>query len=189
MDQLHCVLLEVWAVATRQIELAQTVGNVAAILRAHMPLARLVLVRIDSGVNQIAAMAIAPEADATPRASTVESRETRQLLAWHRKGQAATTGKKDQRVLKLLAGPFAEEGVGCVAVPLTAEHGGPAALIAVASGRQHFSVRHAALLLALREPLEAVLANDARLHELSALREAAEAERSSLLRRLGRKEL
>ena len=42
---------------------------------------------------------------------------------------------------------------------------------------------------ALREPLSAALANDRRLHELAALREAAEADRRTLLRRLGRTDI
>ncbi|MBI5154188.1 sigma-54-dependent Fis family transcriptional regulator [Candidatus Poribacteria bacterium] len=41
----------------------------------------------------------------------------------------------------------------------------------------------------LREPLAAALENDRRLHELTALKEAAEADRRSLLGKLGRREL
>jgi transcriptional regulator with GAF, ATPase, and Fis domain len=45
------------------------------------------------------------------------------------------------------------------------------------------------MLKALQEPLAVALENDRRLHELARLREVAEADRRSLLRRLGRKEL
>src|SRR5258707_12293335 len=42
---------------------------------------------------------------------------------------------------------------------------------------------------ALLEPFSAALENDRRLHELATLREAAEADRRSLLSRLGRQEM
>ena len=42
------------------------------------------------------------------------------------------------------------------------------------------------MLQAILEPVAAALENDRRLRELTALREAAEAEKQSLLRRLGR---
>jgi transcriptional regulator with GAF, ATPase, and Fis domain len=58
----------------------------------------------------------------------------------------------------------------------------------LASAKKSFSRQHIEFLTALQEPLAVALDNDARLHELAALREAAEAERQSLLRRLGRNE-
>jgi transcriptional regulator with GAF, ATPase, and Fis domain len=45
------------------------------------------------------------------------------------------------------------------------------------------------MLALLQEPLAVALENDRRLHELAALREAAEADRRSLLRRLGRQDI
>jgi transcriptional regulator with GAF, ATPase, and Fis domain len=59
-------------------------------------------------------------------------------------------------------------------------------LLAVARGRKRFSASDVALFQSALEPMGVALDNDARLHELAALREAAEAERQSLLRRLGR---
>ena len=49
--------------------------------------------------------------------------------------------------------------------------------------------RRSTLLASLAEPLAAALDNDARLHEMAALREAAEADRRSLLNRFGRKDV
>ncbi len=49
--------------------------------------------------------------------------------------------------------------------------------------------RHQDLAAALLEPFSAALENDRRLHELATLREAAEAERRSLLTRIGRQEI
>ena len=58
--------------------------------------------------------------------------------------------------------------------------------MAVAAGKKRFGPQHISVLETAQEPLAVALDNDARLHELAALREAAEAERQSLLRRLGR---
>ena len=52
-----------------------------------------------------------------------------------------------------------------------------------------FCAAHRKLADAMLEPFSAVLENDRRLHELAALREAAEADRRSLLSRLGRQEM
>ena len=52
-----------------------------------------------------------------------------------------------------------------------------------------FRAEHAELLAALLEPFAVALENDRRLREMKTLREAAEADRLSLLARLGRKEL
>lgn len=59
-------------------------------------------------------------------------------------------------------------------------------LVLFASAGLKFAGRYEEVVKALREPFSAALANDKRLHELAALREAAEADRRSLLRRLGR---
>ena len=54
---------------------------------------------------------------------------------------------------------------------------------------RRFSRTQIDLLASLAEPLAAALDNDARLHEIAALREAAEADRRSLLNRFGRKDV
>jgi transcriptional regulator with GAF, ATPase, and Fis domain len=66
----------------------------------------------------------------------------------------------------------------------------PIGLVAlVADEGRSFAKSHQGLLSALREPFSVALENDRRLHEMAALREAAEADRRSLLRRLGRQEI
>jgi transcriptional regulator with GAF, ATPase, and Fis domain len=61
-------------------------------------------------------------------------------------------------------------------------------ILAAASG-QSFGPTHRQMLQLLLEPLSIALENDHRLREMAALREAAEAEKQSLLTRLGRKAL
>lgn len=70
------------------------------------------------------------------------------------------------------------------------DHGAPAGLLVFLSDRSSaFDSVHQRLIEALREPFEAALANDRQVRELERLRSAAEADKRSALRRLGRKEL
>src|SRR5207247_8393986 len=72
--------------------------------------------------------------------------------------------------------------------PLVADHEPIGLLVLVSREGRHFTDKHEEMLAALQEPLAVALENDRRVHELAALREAAEADRRSLLTRLGRKD-
>jgi transcriptional regulator with GAF, ATPase, and Fis domain len=76
-----------------------------------------------------------------------------------------------------------------LAGPLSGIDGFAGALVFVAPRGTSFESRHQELAAALLEPFSAALENDRRLHELATLREAAEAERRSLLTRIGRQEI
>jgi transcriptional regulator with GAF, ATPase, and Fis domain len=73
--------------------------------------------------------------------------------------------------------------------PLWGEHGSCGILTVQAAAGKKFTSDQLALLTAVQEPLAVALDNDSRLHELAALRQAAEADRQSLLRRLGRQDV
>ncbi len=62
-------------------------------------------------------------------------------------------------------------------------------LVLCAIPRRFFNPRHVALVQRLLEPFSIALENDHRLSEMAALREAAEADKRSLLIKLGRKQL
>ena len=62
-------------------------------------------------------------------------------------------------------------------------------LLLIAAPGERFTPEHAALAATLLEPFAAALENDQRLREMAALRAAAEADKESLLHRLGRKEV
>jgi transcriptional regulator with GAF, ATPase, and Fis domain len=73
--------------------------------------------------------------------------------------------------------------------PLVSAHGTYGVVLLRAVTPQRFTPLHERLLQGLLEPVAAALEHDHRLHELAALREAAEADKQSLLRRLGREDL
>jgi transcriptional regulator with GAF, ATPase, and Fis domain len=76
-----------------------------------------------------------------------------------------------------------------LAGPLHRADGFSGALVLVAPHMKTFHDRHSEMAQALLDPFSAALENDRRLHELATLREAAEADRRSLLSRIGRQEI
>jgi transcriptional regulator with GAF, ATPase, and Fis domain len=73
--------------------------------------------------------------------------------------------------------------------PLVSDHGACGVVLLFATAGQRFTALHRDVLQAILEPLAAALENDRRRREVAALREAAEADKLSLLRRLGRTEV
>jgi transcriptional regulator with GAF, ATPase, and Fis domain len=72
---------------------------------------------------------------------------------------------------------------------LASDHGTYGLVLLLAATGQYFTPCHERICQEILEPLAVALENDRRLRELTALREAAEADKQSLLRRLGRTEL
>ena len=109
------------------------------------------------------------------------------LERWIRKQQAmhqsSEPGKADKLARVMGWMPPDDDWL---AAPLIGEHGSLGIMTFAAGSGKSFSAADVRLLTSLSEPLAAALDNDARLHEIASLREAAEAERRSLLRRLGR---
>ncbi|MCP4624610.1 MAG: sigma-54-dependent Fis family transcriptional regulator [bacterium] len=113
----------------------------------------------------------------------------KKLLKWCARGEIYHHGTKaplkNPMLLVVPAGIKRDIIIGPLGAP--ERYRGFLALIA----RQNhiFTLRHRALAQTLLDPFSVAQENDSRLHELAVLREAAEADKRSLLRRLGRKEL
>ena len=73
--------------------------------------------------------------------------------------------------------------------PLVSEHSTYGLLLLLAQPGHRFTESRIQTFQSLLEPFAAALENDRRVRELTALRRAAEADKQSLLRRLGREEL
>jgi transcriptional regulator with GAF, ATPase, and Fis domain len=191
MERFHGVLLDVWREACRHIEIRESAGNIAALLAKHLPLAFLLVRRIDQQHQSVDTVAVGqPEAGPFHTTARTECTPARfkHLLAWGRSGKVLH-GERAKRSgdLALLV-PSEVEGE-VLAGPLAGSEGPAGALILVAEHMKSFRPQHEEMFAALLDPFSAALENDRRLHELAALREAAEADRRSLLSRLGRQEL
>ncbi len=99
------------------------------------------------------------------------------------------------------SGPQSEENISAVGLvtpvgddvlliaPLSGPNGTQGLMTLIPVRHEVLTAQHEDTLKALLEPLGVALENDRRVHELAILREAAEADRRSLLTRLGRKEM
>ena len=190
MQRFRPILLAVWQEVCRHIELREAAATLAGLLAQQMPLAQLVVRRIDREHAALVTVGAAPNPDGVSGGDarrTLAPAEMRRFLAWCRAGKPARGGAKHDRILDLLLSAQADGDV--IAAPLMNNDEPTGVVLVVCHGRQRFDNDHVEMVQLLREPLAAALENDRRIHEMAALREAAEADRGALLRRLGRSEL
>ena len=189
MDRYGPLLLDVWREACRHIEIEDFARTLSALLARELPLGELAILRFDrpSGALELCATA---EGGATARARTrraLRGSERRALERWLAEGDIASNVAGGP--LSFLLPLIGDDGGAWWAGPLATEHGTAGAVVLRATDGDAFGEGSRALVKAMLEPLSVALENDARLRELSALREAAEADKRSALSRLGREEL
>ena len=197
MERFREVLLDVWREVCRHIEIHESAATLAPLLAQHLPLACLLVRRLDAqhhGLETVAAgLPAGGDLHAAVR-TTLTPAKFRRLEHWAARGEllhgqrAGRSGDVAALVPpelegEVLAGPLH------VARDSVAGYEATGALILVAEHMKSFKPQHLQMAAALLEPFSAALENDRRLHELAALREAAEADRRSLLSRLGRQEM
>jgi len=190
MESLEGLQLEAWREACRHIHIEESAAAIAAILARHRPGSRLLVRLIDVGRSCLETAAFAPvEPDHPLRGGRTQcsAADMKRVVAWctaGRIGRRIAAETRDPIVDVLVPGGI--EG-DVLAAPLTSVLG-PLGLLLLVPG-QPATVEDEALVRQLLEPLAVALENDRRLREMAALREAAEADRSSLLSRLGRQSL
>jgi len=192
MERFQSVLLNVWREACRHIEIAESANTIAPMLRQDLPIDQLMVREIDPVRNCVETVAesLADGAHIEPAARTDCSKsEMKKVLAWCRKGQVShrRTGSWRQGVMQIMVPNEIERDM--IVGPLHGSGGRCGALLLTARPKQTFHRRHLTLLEALLNPFSVALENDRQLRELAALREAAEADKRSLLARLGREKL
>jgi hydrogenase-4 transcriptional activator len=192
MDQLQALILDVWREASRQTEIVASTTNIARLLVRWMPIEWMLVRRIEPEHSCIETVSIGGEG--TTPWPLDERRECnpahlQSLLAWCHRGEVTVRrrGGGNARGLEAAVPPEFEGEI--LAGPLVSEHGTCGVLLLLAPPSQRFTPLHQRMLQAILEPLASALENDHRHRELTALREAAEADNQSLLRRLGRTEL
>jgi hydrogenase-4 transcriptional activator len=181
--------LALWQSISRHLDIAESTESTGELLADQVPLKSLITRRLEPEHRRVRIAAHWPTDSLDQSAAEIQladatwgrlERWMRQKTALHR----AADGAKAKAMLELLQIPDAA-GDWLIA-PLVGEHGSRGVLAACAGAKHRFSVQDIKHFEAALEPMGIALDNDARLHELAALREAAEAERQSLLRRLGR---
>jgi transcriptional regulator with GAF, ATPase, and Fis domain len=184
------VLLDVWREVCRHIEIHESTSTIAAMLERHLPLACLLVRRFDaeqSGLDTVAVgLPRGAELHASPRTS-LSPAQFRRLAAWAKARSVLQVSRRTRTGIAAMVVPEEIEGEVMVGPLGTADGGGVIILASV--GGKSYRREHAQMVKALLDPFSAALENDRRLHELAALREAAEADKRSLLSRLGRQEI
>jgi hydrogenase-4 transcriptional activator len=190
MEPFRNLLLSVWKEACRHIEIQEATENIAAMLHRQMPLAAVVVQRLDPAHHRLVPVARAEvegRVPPFPEQSVLSTARYKRLLAWARLGTPLhRTNRHSPPELELVLPVDVESEVLIASLGEAKETHG--VLILFAAPGKHFDTTHVRMLEALREPFTAALDNDHRVQELAALRDAAEAEKRVLLTRLGRKE-
>ncbi len=191
MQRFQRTLLDVWREVCRHIEINEAVSLISPMLARQVPLRTTLVRRIDvrrSGVDTVAEGAVDGEAAGWPSRSSCSGAALERLLAWTRR-KTILRGPADTLVA-LLPGALPSECTGYAMIgPLSADSGPIGLMLLIAQPGARFDAEHESIMAALLEPFSAALENDARLKELTTLREAAEADRHSLLTRLGRHDI
>ncbi len=192
MDQLKEFMLDAWRATGRHTDIATLTMHIAQLLGRWVPVQQVLVRRIEPERGCIETVGVGP--DSFPLRplgdrSDCAHAPLQRLLARCRHREV-TRWRHDGRTDRTLAAavPVGIEGELLIG-PLASEHGTDGLVLLLAATGQSFTPLHEQILQELLEPLAVALENDRRLRELTALREAAEADKQSLLRRLGRTEL
>jgi len=188
MDAYAELLLDVWREVGRHLEIQDSVDRIGPLIARRMPF-ELVLVRvIDFERGRVETLVRAPAHERSGdslKGTEASEAELEGLLAWWRKNETARLAAETaRRRLPCLLPPGLEGEVLCG--PLRSDSRTPGVVVLTSDRRAHFKHEHELLFSALLEPLAVAVESDHRIRELTALREAAEADKRSLLARLGR---
>jgi transcriptional regulator with GAF, ATPase, and Fis domain len=191
MESMGQVLLDVWREVCRHLDIGESAARIGAVLVPQAPVELVLIRQIDlqhSCIDTLAAGSDAPRHGPLPARTLAAAEALNRLLLWCRQGRAARGPAA--AVQARLPGLLPEGITGDVlAGPLLPREGLNGALLLVSPAGRAFTDEDEKLLLALLEPFTVALENDHRLRELTALREAAEADNRSLLSRLGRQDI
>jgi hydrogenase-4 transcriptional activator len=185
------LLSDVWREACRHIEIEESAAAIAATLSDHLPLGSLAVLRVmpeEKTVEPLAEGTPAGRALPKARAATVAPAVWRRLSAWLRAGEPISFGDAAAEGWLAEVVPQAN-GADVLAGPLRSKSGPSGILVLISTPGKQFGASEQRTMQQLLEPFAVALENDARLHELRSLREAAEADRETLLTRLGRQDV
>jgi len=188
MEEFREILLDVWREACRHIRITESTAGIARLLARQMPLDEILVRRIDiarSCLETVATACAQPGPPLEEGRTQIPPAELQRLLAWCRTSEVFRRCEGKDHDGPALIVPQGIEGE-VLAVGLCDHQGPTGVLLLTARPPRSFTPKHAQVLDALREPFSVALENDQRVREMAALREAAEADRQSLLAKLGR---
>lgn len=191
MERHTSLLLAVWREVCKHVELSESLELTFAPIARKVPVERIVIRRLDLARSMLETIASADASGQTrPEQSrtALQSAEAEDLLAWCRRSQAVRVGPRGAKPASLSASfPGARQDL--IVGPLNGSDGHAALLVLVLKPGAVMTQDHISILQSLLDPFTIALENDLRVHEMRSLREAAEADKRTLLTRLGRQDI
>lgn len=183
---------KLWRQVCRHVELSDSFARVAEILATEVPLALLSVRRLDDDPLRLTTLALAgsehgSEAAATQLKSEIDGATGRELRRFLSQPGARVVDEETPRLLRALMPTGAQTSL--VAAPLSIAGQPPLIVVLVLGVRRKIEATHVDVLNRALAPLAVAYENDLRLHEVTRMREALEADRAALLSRLGRSDL
>ena len=188
MERFSGLLLNVWRQVCSHVKLEESLPRIGPMVRERLPAKLIGVLRIDLASQRLDAVTIqeqTKEHPSWPRHRALAEKELESLLTWGRAETVlrASSPSAQREMVELLS---CDHKGDLIAGPLGDATGVQGVFIVMADRADAFTAEHEVLVQALREPLTVALHNDQRVTEISKLRDAAEADTLSLLRRLGR---
>jgi transcriptional regulator with GAF, ATPase, and Fis domain len=187
MERFIPLLLDVWRQACREPRIDISAGAIAEAVRGRLPCDRLLIRHLDPALGRLETLASVGTGPAGPIGATVAA-TAGDLAPW-----CLTDGVlrgPAEAVRARLPGVVPDPWTGAVLCGgLAFDDQALGILVLGADPPGTYSADHEPILRALCEPIAVALRNDHQLRELKALREAAEADRRSLLARLDRQDI
>ena len=191
MDRFRDLLLDVWREACRHIEITQSAASITNLLTDDVPVEKIIVRRIDPERQCVESVAVG-KTTAGGQPDDVRSEcspgQLTAILNWCRKGQVLHCHERGAEPILAVVPPKPIKS-DVLLGPLALSGGRFGVLVMVARYGAAFQPEHVQLAQVLLEPFAVAMENDRRVAEIAALRDAAEADKRSLLKRLGRDKL
>ena len=179
--------LAVWREACRHLDIEDSLGRIEPVVSSALPLAAMVVRRLDVARARIDTVAVAGELPSAPPA-LVELSPSQLDDATALFAETRFRAARFDRASPLLVSLDLEGARPTALLAAVSDERGPSGFVLLFA-RDAFDELAIERAQSILEPLRVALANDERLHELARLREAAEAENRALLTRLGRQSI
>ncbi|MBN2056247.1 sigma-54-dependent Fis family transcriptional regulator [bacterium] len=190
MERYMSLLLEIWRLASEHLELQESLVRILPALRRELPLGRVEVRRFDleHAMNEaVIAVAVDSEVRITRETSAGTLEQMQPVVEWCRQRRVNRLGAMDTAMYRLFfPGPMRGD---VLAAPLLSQGQPIGVALFIACPDRAFTPLHEQLVRELSAPFAVVLANDILLRQERTRRETAEADRRSLLTKLGRKDI
>ncbi|MBN2010020.1 sigma-54-dependent Fis family transcriptional regulator [candidate division KSB1 bacterium] len=191
MEKFKEILLDVWREACRNIEITESLPKIAKLLQQHIPLQHIYIRQMDETGLQFETVAFAPVQSALTQVKktvTVSKESSAALSSWHHAGQISRMQELHEARLAQLFEKI-DGNYEIIVGPLNGSSHLCPVLVFVSKSGNLFQSQHLTMMTMLLEPFSLALENDQRLREMVKLKEAAEADKKTLLAKLSRKEI